>query len=604
MDFPTLLAELRRRKVVRVGAAYAAAGFVVWQAAAIAFPALQLPDWTLTFVVVGVLLGFPLALVLAWAFDLRPEEPPAPQTPSTSPEPSGSVGPTGHRRRIAWAGAGMAALAGVAAFLILLPGEQADLPPQAAPADPSIAVFPFENLSPDPDQDYLSDGITEELIGALGRLQGMRVAPRSSSFALKGSGLEAWEVGGRLRVSHVLEGSVRRSQDRIRVSAHLVDVDSRFQLWSEVYDRSLEDLFAVQEDIARSIVDALHLRFATDEESDGQQLVRRPTESMEAWELYLKGRYFWDRADQPGNHQRAVEHFEAALELDSTFALAHVGLADAFSDPWWTPVAEEYWSRSMAHARRAVNLDSTLAGGHNALAYARFKYEWDWEAAEEGFRKALALDPDDLVTLASYGALLTALGRVDEAVALHQRARDLDPVTAWVTCPGLAFPLLIAGDVEAAEAECRAALILDPTSPWVHEILGSVLQHQGRHGEAVELLERAVELGGPEWQPSLGHARALAGDREGALEILRALQEEERTGYVPPLALASLHLGLGNLEAAVDRIEEAHAQRHHGLVWAGVSRLWDPLRGEPRFQALLRSMGLEDVQPTQSGRTS
>ncbi|MHC4138133.1 MAG: tetratricopeptide repeat protein, partial [Planctomycetota bacterium] len=332
----SFVAELKRRKVYRVAVVYSVVAFVIWQAAEIAFPSLHLPEWTLTFVVVIALIGFPIALVLAWAFEITPEG-------VRRTEPAGAE-----------------------------PAEAPASPPPAVAHEverKSIAVLPFANMSDDPENEYFSDGMTEEIINALTQLEDLRVAARTSCFAFKGKPADIGEIGAKLKVATVLEGSVRKAGTRLRITAQLVNVGDGYHLWSERYDREMEDVFAIQDEIARAIADRLQVTLAV---GAGERLVKPPTKSLEAYDLYLKGRYFVNRIVEVAGEgpRKGIDFFEQALALDPGYALAHAGIADAYSFLGSTVLRpKEALPKAREAAMRALELDDTLAETHCALGW-------------------------------------------------------------------------------------------------------------------------------------------------------------------------------------------------------------------------------------------
>ncbi|UCC83920.1 MAG: hypothetical protein JSW46_03010, partial [Gemmatimonadota bacterium] len=373
------LAELKRRQVFRVAIVYAVVAFVIWQAAEIAVPGLTLPDWVLTLVILLTILGFPIALVLAWALEITPEG-----VRRTEP---GRAGPDA-------------------------------TPASAAPAVAegidrrSIAVLPFANMSDDPGNEYFSDGMTEEIINALAQLEGLRVAARTSSFAFKGKSPDVREVGAKLNVATALEGSVRKAGNRLRITAQLVSVADGYHLWSERYDREMEDVFAIQDDIARAIAEKLQVTLVA---GVAEPLVRRPTENVEAYDLYLRGRFF---AHQGGEGPRkGLEYFQRALAGDPEYALAHAGIAEAYSQLGNTGILrpKEAMPRAREAAIRALELDETLAEAHLSLGWIGWTYDFEWSNAEKYFLRALELNPDLPEAHFKYGFFLASMERGEES---------------------------------------------------------------------------------------------------------------------------------------------------------------------------------------------
>jgi adenylate cyclase len=422
-SWQALLAELKRRKVFRVAAVYGAAAFVVIRAADIVFPSLSLPAWTVTLVVALALLGLPLALVLAWAFDATPEGVRRTE-PASAHELAAIVAQPRARRWPAGIGAlaGIALLAGGTWWTV---GRGAGAP---AAAYDSIAVLPFVNLSGDPENEYFGDGLAEELLNALAGIEGLKVAARTSAFAFKGTSTDVRTIGDTLRVATVLEGSVRRSADRIRITAQLIDARSGYHLWSETYDRPLTELFAVQDAITGEIVTALAVRLTGGSRADG--LHRGGTTDLEAYDLYLLGRQKWATREIPLLHE-AVEHFEQAIARDSSFALAWSGFADAIDALAWrrVPVALERVDEAKDAAVRAIMLDPELAEGWASLGVLLAEFYRDFRFSEVALRRALALKPSYAPAHLWLGHTLLYAGRPQEALEAAESAVRLNPLS-------------------------------------------------------------------------------------------------------------------------------------------------------------------------------
>jgi TolB-like protein/tetratricopeptide (TPR) repeat protein len=470
---------------------------------------------------------------------------------------------------------------------------------RASDATPSIAVLPFSDLSQEQNQDYFCEGMAEELINALSGLAGVRVAARSSSFRFKGQAQDIRSVGEQLRVHHVLEGSVRKAGNRLRITAQLINVNDGYHLWSSRYDRDLEDVFALQDEIARAIVGKLKVKLG--EEPD-RPLVKRQTDNVEAYHLYLRGQYYWSRR-YAGFLQRAIDSFEQAIVQDESYALAHAGLADGYSLlavfeilPPGVAIA-----KAKPAAERAVWLDDGLADAHRALALVRWYLDWDYAAAEHEYRRALTLNPGSGITHGQFGILLAYLGRFDEAVAEVVRARALEPVSPLVGFYS-ASTLAAAGSLKEALAECRRVLDLDPDFSlelWMHAVVLSAL---GRHDEAVEAAERAVTCSRRQ-NFFLGYAActyAAAGRRQEAEAIQQEMHQRERQMYVSPMCFAEIATALGDTEQAFEWLERAFDDRSPFLVTLGVNPVYDALRQDRRFDLLLKRLELQNSRPSAS----
>ena len=455
----------------------------------------------------------------------------------------------------------------------------------------SIAVLPFVNVSPDPENEYLSDGITDELIDALAKVEGLRVASRTSVFALKGKPQDVRAIGALFGVSEVLEGTVRRSGDRLRIAAQLTSTQDGRLLWSQRYDRELVDVFAVQDEIARTIVDTLRANsFA--ELSD--PVPNRYTTNLRAYGLYLKGRFAWNTRTQAGVRE-AIRFFEQAIEEDSNYALAYAGLSDAYAlhvDYRNVPVGEGL-ERAKAYARKAIDLDDSVAEAHASLAWCLFIYDWEWEASGREFRRAIELDSRYASAHQWYAFLLASQGMCEESVASAQRALELDPTSVSVR-RSVAWANYYARHYDRARYHAQRAIAMNPTAEESYRVLGLTLSQSGELGEAERVFREAIELpaSGVYARAMLGYVLARSGEPATARALLDELAAEAARDYVSPVAFAVLHMGLGERELALDWAERVYEERRGWLVYLRVNSLFDPLRGEPRFEALARKMRL------------
>ncbi|HKV73299.1 MAG TPA: protein kinase [Gemmatimonadales bacterium] len=459
------------------------------------------------------------------------------------------------------------------------------------PPPASTAVLPFVDLSPEKDQQYFSDGLTEELTTALSQVAGLRVAARTSAFQFKGENPDVHEVGRRLDVGTVLEGSVRKSGNRLRVSAQLIDVKDGYQLWSESYDRDLADIFAVQEEVARAIVSALQLKLAPARDS---ALAVRPTADLAAYDLYLKGRYAWNQRNS-ASIPEAVRYLEQAVGRDSSFARAWAALADSYilSVPYSGGVPAEAWPKAQAAAHRALALDRNSAEAYNSLGYGYMIYAWDWENAEESFRKAIAADPNYANAHHWYGDFLAGRGRLDESLAEMRRAHQLDPLSLIITAEN-GWVLYLMGRNDSAEAQIRTALALDTHFASAHTRLGEVLAMEGKYPEARGEFQRAIELGAfePFVKGLLAFAEARSGNRDAALKIARDLELRRTREYIPAWSLAAAYAGLGDAQAGIAWLNRGIDVKDIYIPESFFEPVLAPLRRDPAFDAVTARMGL------------
>lgn len=465
--------------------------------------------------------------------------------------------------------------------------------PEAAPRQRAIAVLPFINASPDPDNEYISDGITDELIHALAHVEGLRVASRSSVFALKGRQEDVRAVGALLRVSVVLEGSVRRAGDRFRITAQLSDADDGRLLWSERFDREGGDVLRLQDELAGTIVATLRTSLLAPGPL-GEFAPRRRTSNPRAYHLYLRGRHAWNRRTGP-DMVRAVEFFEQAIAEDPAFALAYTGLADAYAqyvDYRAMPVAEGL-GRAREEAKRAIALDDSLAEAHTSLAWVLFIYDWDWAAAEAEFRRALALDPGYASAHQWYSWYLAAMGRMGASLAEGARSAELDPTSVSIR-RSLGWLYYYARTPELGLPHLQRALVMNPESHDTQLLLGIVLTQAGRLAEARDAISAALEAAPEDSYGllSLAHVDVLHGRRREAEAAWDRLEALARVRYVSPTDFARLALILGRTDAAFAWLDRMHAERRGWLVYLNADPLFDPVRSDPRFANLLRRMRL------------
>jgi serine/threonine-protein kinase len=456
---------------------------------------------------------------------------------------------------------------------------------------PSIAVLPFANMSADPENEYFSDGITEEIINALTRVEGLRVAARTSSFAFKGKNQNVHTVADVLSVASVLEGSVRKAGNRVRITAQLVNVADGYHLWSERYDREITDVFAIQDEIARAIVETLRVRLIGRADAP---LVKPSTANIEAYNLYLKGRYYWNRRNSVGL-EKGMEYFQQAIQQDPNYALAYAGLADCYSVlgmyAYLPPLVA--CEKAEAAAARALALDATLAEAHLSAGLIAEWFIYEWPDAERAFQRAIALNHNYAEAHGFYAEFLCELGRFEEAIAQAATAQALAPVSPLVSALS-GFVFYAARRHDEAIAECRKALDLDPEYPPALWVISWPLMEKGRHDEAIEALERVVQLSQRSalFVAWLAVAYARAGRAAAAQTLVEELLDRASREYVPPLHLGVAYLHLGDKERALVCVERAYEERNGHVAILKTFPVFDGLRAEPRFQAVLQKLAL------------
>ena len=453
--------------------------------------------------------------------------------------------------------------------------------PSAVPT--SVAVLPFVDLSQSRDQEYLCDGIAEEVMGALSKVGGLQVASRGSAFAYRGRQVDSRTVGQELGVGAVLEGSLQRIGDRLRVTARLSGTSDGFQIWSERYSREVTDVFAIQDEISTAIVDALRITFS----GVSPVVVKRPTVNVEAYQLYLKGRHAWNRRYQ-GGLQKAMEYYREAIAIDPLYAPPYAGLADAFntlaSYDYMAP--GEAFPRTISAARKALELDPSLAEAHTSLAWATAQFERKWDEALAGFRKAESLKPEYALTQVWHALVLSQLGRHDEAIRRITRALDLDPVDL-PTSAIRGWIYYFARRYDEAESNLKATVTMDASFPASHGFLSMLYVSMGRYDEAVAEGEMAKVL--PTVAPLVGIAHGLAGREKEARAILQKLEE---ASLVSPYGVSTVYLGLGEIDRAFEWLERGAEERAFQVNFAKVNPFYDGIREDPRFVRLLRTLNL------------
>jgi TolB-like protein/Flp pilus assembly protein TadD len=462
--------------------------------------------------------------------------------------------------------------------------------PERHPAS-AVAVLPFANLSADPENEYFCDGLSEELINGLTKVPGLQVVAHSSSFAFKGRDTDVREIGRQLGVGSVLEGSVRKSGDRLRISAQLIDTAGGFHVWCEQYDRTLEDVFPLQDEISCAVLAALNVEFMR---SGRTSVITPSTVSMEAYLLYLQGRSFWHQRFA-GQLQRAMACFEQAIEKDPGFALANIGLADSFATlgVWAFRPAHEVLPKAAALAGRALELNPALAEAHASRGLIHTFYDWDWPAAERELARAIALNPGSALTHAWAGHLLSLVGRFDEAIAEVLHAQALDPLSPALNA-NVGWTLYLARQHDRALSELQKILARFPGNPMALLYLGFAFAAVGRVADAIPCFrDAAATPGGMPWAAeSAGWALALDGRRDEARHVLAASLARMKTTYVPSSAIACIHLGLGDDDALFEWLGRCLDERDALLPWLNCLPAFDRVRPDRRFQTLLARIGL------------
>jgi len=589
MNPKKFFAEVKRRNVYKVAAAYGVVAWLLTEIATQVLPFFEIPNWGVRLIVLTIIIGFPIALVIAWAFELTPEG-------LKRTEIADAEFPLGRSPKRAWifiviiAGAISVGLFFLGRYTTsrTLSTEQGQ-PPASAESLPqkSIAVLPFDNLSRDPDNAYFAEGIQDEILTRLAKVADLKVISRTSTQKYKSAPDNLRDIAKQLGVLNILEGSVQRAADQVRVTVQLINATTDAHLWAETYDRKLTDIFAVESDIAKTIADTLHAKLTGSEKS---AIAKRPTADTEAYELYLKGRFFWNKRTGP-DLRKAIAYFNQAIAKDPNYALAYAGLADAYVllPPYGAASALESFPQAEAAAKKALELDDALAEAHTSLAQVLVSYDFDFEGSTREFERAIALNPNYATAHHWYGSgPPLSLGEFDRAIAELKRAQQLDPLSLIINAD-LGSGFVTARRYDDAIAQLRKTIEMDPHFYYAHWNLGEALELKGQLREAFAEYKKAAELNDDPLVLSLvAQAEAKLGQRDDARKILKQLEQLATRRYVGNYAFALVHIALGEKEKAIEDLEHAYRDRvGPDIALLKVDPMLDPLRGDPRFEALV-----------------
>jgi adenylate cyclase len=452
----------------------------------------------------------------------------------------------------------------------------------------SVAVLPLENLSGDPEQDYFAEGMTEELITQLAQIGALRVISRTSVMPYQGSRKPLSEIAKELGVDAVVEGSVMRSGDRVRINAKLIQASTDKSLWAKGYDRDLTDVLNLQAEVARDIAQEIRVELTPQEQS---RLASSARVSPEAHDAYLKGRYHWNK-DTEQQFRQAEKYFQQAIEFDPNYAASYSGLADYY---WATNelAPQIAMPKAKENALKALAIDDSLSSAHTTLADVKFYADWDWPGAEMEYRRAVELNSNDSEAHRMYSVFLSAMGRSDDALVEMRIAQNLDPVS-FLTSSSLGWTFYFARQFDRAIDQCQKTLELEPNDIGAHSCLGYSYMAKKEFAQAVAEFKKAADLSGDEplRMEGLGIAYGLAGQKEEARRLLAELQTKSTLHYVPPYFLATVYAGLGENDKAFALLEKGYNERDAYLTWLKVEPALDPLRSDPRFHSLLQRVGL------------
>jgi len=583
--------ELKRRNVYKVAVAYAVVSWLTIQATSIFFPAFNAPQWAMQVVILILVIGFPIALVFSWAFEITPEG----IKLESEIAPNKSIKRSTGRKIVAMT----IALAVVAAslFVYQLVRTRSTITPAASaarteaatvPPNKSIAVLPFDNLSRDPDNAYFCEGVQDEILTRLAKVADLKVISRTSTQHFKSTPDNLPEIAKQLGVAHILEGSVQKASDQVRVNVQLINAVTDAHLWADTYDRKLTDIFAVETEIAKTVADTLQAKLSGSEKSS---MAKTPTVNPEAYELYLKGRFFWNK--RTGDDLRkSIEYLKQAIAKDPGYALAYAALADSYgllrfyggASPAESVIPAE------AAAKKALELDDSLAEAHASLGLIATE-ELEVNRAVNELERAIQLNPNYATAHHWLGLALATLRQSDRSIGELKRALELDPLSMIINAD-LSIIYLYARRYDAAEAQARKTLEIDSRSFVAHYYLGAVMQLTGRLKEAIPEFQKAVELNNDPYSIAmLAQAYARNGQTDEARKLLAHLNEMAKSTEVPEYALATAYTSLGEKERAIEALE-------HGFAGGNKSYLFllpgdpflDDLRGDPRFEALVQKI--------------
>lgn len=459
----------------------------------------------------------------------------------------------------------------------------------------SLVVLPFENLSGDKEQQYFTDGMTDELIAHLAKIRSLRVISRTSSMEYKDTHKPLSQIARDLKVDAVVEGTVLRSGDRVRITAELVQVATDRHLWAETYESQLGDVLGLQSRVASAIVNEIRVSLTPEEQ---KRLSSSRSVSSESYENYLKGRYYWNKRSQEGL-TKAIDYFQLAIEKDPNYALAYAGLADCYSIIGsaivGTVPSQEVAPKAKAAAMKALQLDDTLAEAQTSLATVRFNYDWDWAGAADGFRRSIELNPSYATAYQRYSLYLMAMGRTTESLAQMTRARELEPLSISMNF-SLGWRLYMARKYDEAIEQLQNTLDMDPNFALPRMVLGQAYEQKNAYPKAVAELQQAVAISrdSPQVVSALGHTYGASGNRSEAEKALAHLMEQAKKEYVSPFYVALVYAGMGENDKAIDWLEKAYSDRSNAIVFSKVDPQLDPLRSHPRFQSLLQRLALEN----------
>ena len=546
MNLRNFFAELKRRNVYKVAIAYAVIAWLLMQVASQIFPFFEIPNWAVRLVVLLLVLGFPIALVLAWAFELTPEGLSRTEVADALSAPTGG----------------------------------------AFPSKKSIAVLPFENLSRDPDNAYFADGIQQEILTRLAKIADLKVISRTSTQRYQSKPGNLSEIAKQLGVANILEGSVQKAADQVRVNVQLINAQTDSHLWAETYDRKLTDIFGVESEIAKGIAESLQAKLTSSEE---HAISGRPTDNPVAHQLYLKGRFFWNKRTAV-DLRKSIEYFNQAIEQDPNYALAYAALAQAWLllPAYDGGAPKDCFPHAETAAKKALALDDNSSDAHAALGMVKQIYDFDLPGAIAEFERAIELNPNDAMAhhwLSNHS--LAAAGQTERDIAEMKRALELDPLSLIINA-NLGQAYINANRYDDAIAQLRKTIEMEGSFYFAHQMLGEALDLKGQIPEAITEYEKAIALNDdPIPKALLGHLYGRIGRKDEARKILEELRQTREQRYIEAYGLAIVYLGLGDRNETFNWLEQGYRDRDgYYMAVIRIDPVLASLHGDPRFEAL------------------
>ncbi len=580
MKIDNFFSELKRRNVYKVAVAYAVVAWLTIQAASIFLPAFNAPQWAMQIVILVVVVGFPIALVFSWAFEITPEG----IVRESTVQADESI--THHTGRKLVALTIVLAVVAVGLFVFQLIRARSTPPSAATITNKSIAVLPFENLSDDKQNAYFAEGVQDEILTRLAKIADLKVISRTSTQHFKSAPDNLPQIAKQLGVAHILEGSVQKANDQVRVNVQLINALTDAHLWADTFDRKLTDIFAVESEIAKTIAETLQAKLTGSEE---KAMSKTPTANPEAYELYLQGRFFWAKRTGP-DLRKSIDYFNRAIAKDPNYAVAYAGLAQSLIviSSYDGGAPAESCPQAEAAARKALSIDANSSEALAVLASFKALYEFDFAGALKEYERALQINPNDATTHHWFGLdTLASLGQQERELAELKRALELDPLSLVINS-NLGVGYIHNGRLEDAIAQSRKTIEMDSSFYYARLYYGEALELQGKIPEAIAQYEKATAVtDDPVALGTLGHIYGVAGRKDEARKIFEKLRELRAHRYIAAYSLVLVSLGLDDRTEAIKWLEQGYQDRDGNFLGGiRVDPLLNALHGDPRFEAL------------------